>query len=298
MFTEPGKMESAVPVKTPHPMSGVSETLLLPLYCRALESRASEPIIRDQKAVEITTELNKDFSKSDRRLLRDLAGGRLPSKLVVSMALRTRSFDRYVNDFLKRSPDGVVVSIGCGLDTRFQRIDNGKVDWYELDFPEVIELKRRFFQESDRYHFIPSSALDFAWMDGLAEKRGRNFLFYAEGVFMYLKEEQVRSLVLKLAATFPGAELVCEMAGRYTLRMMRTRIGRRKFQRRFHLKEGVTFSFGIEKGDELEGWGPSIKFIDEWTYFDEPEKRLGWFRLFGRFRSFRYAQWTVHYRFA
>lgn len=277
-------------------ISSVSETLLIPLYCRALESMSEDPIIRDPKAIEITAELNKGFSGSDRRFLRDLAGGRLPSSLVVSMALRTRCFDRYVQDFLKRNPGGVIVNLGCGLDTRFSRFDNGTVEWYELDFPAVMEFKKRFFQETERYHFIASSALEHAWMDRLLEKRERPFLFYAEGVFMYLNEADVKALVLKIGATFPGAELVCEVAGRFAVRMMHTAMGRRKFQRRFHLKEGVTFSFGMEKGDEMESWGPNIKFLDEWTYFDEPEKKLGWLRLFKSFKTFRYAQWTVHYR--
>jgi len=289
-------MATDAPATAFRSISSVSETLLIPLYCRALESRSKDPIICDPKAVEITTELDREFARSDRRFLRDLAEGKLPYKLVVSMALRTRCFDRYVQDFLKRNPGGVIVNIGCGLDTRFSRLDNGTVEWYELDFPEVMEFKKRFFQETERYHFIASSALDPAWMDRLLEKRKRPFLFYAEGVFMYLKEAEVKALVLKLGATFPGAELVCEVAGRFAVRMLQTAMGRRKFQRRFHLKEGVTFSSGIEKGDEMESWGPDIKFLDEWTYFDEPEKKIGWLRLFKSFKTFRYAQWTVHYR--
>jgi|GEM_PF-3245055 len=45
----------------------------------------------------------------------------------------------------------------------------------------------------------------------------------AGGLFMYLREEQVRSLVLELAEVFPGSELVCEVAGRFAADMMRTR---------------------------------------------------------------------------
>ena len=87
-----------------------------------------------------------------------------------------------VLDFLTRNPDGIVVNIGCGLDTRFSRIDDGKVEWYDLDFPEVIDVKKHFFQENDRYHFISSSVLEFKWIENLSNKKNHPFLFIAEGV--------------------------------------------------------------------------------------------------------------------
>jgi O-methyltransferase involved in polyketide biosynthesis len=139
--------------------------------------------------------------------------------------------------------------------------------------------------------------LDFEWIDAIKEKNDRPCFIYAEGVFMYLHEEEVKSLVLKLQSSFPGAELACEVASKKIIKLMQSRLGRRKFQRRFHLKEGVTYHFGIENSNDFEKWSPKIKFLDEWTYFDEPEKKLGWFRLFRNVKSFRYAQWTVHYKF-
>jgi len=100
-----------------------------------------------------------------------------------------------------------VVNIGCGLDTRFHRVDNGRVNFYDLDFPEVMEIKKKFISENDRYHFISSSVLDDDWMMELKKHDGP-FMFLAEGVFMYLFKDDVKSLVLKLQSQFPGSELV------------------------------------------------------------------------------------------
>ena len=74
---------------------------------------------------------------------------------VVRIAISAKRYDEYVVEFLKSSPDGVVVNIGCGLDSRFSRIDNGRVRFYDLDLPDVIGIKRRFFEGTDRHRFIP-----------------------------------------------------------------------------------------------------------------------------------------------
>ena len=136
-----------------------------------------------------------------------LAQGKLDSRLVVHLALRARKYDAYAQKFLTKYPDGVVVNLGCGMDTRFFRVDNGHFHLYDLDLPEVITLKRQLLQETDRYHFIGQSVLDFEWIEELKEVWGkRPLLFLAEGLFMYLQPVPVKDLVLKLRETFPGSE--------------------------------------------------------------------------------------------
>jgi O-methyltransferase involved in polyketide biosynthesis len=187
--------------------SDISETLLIPLYARAIESKSENPILIDKKAIEITNQLNSVFSKSESKLHRNLSKGKLRRKLDVTLSMRTKKFDEYVKEFLKKSPDGIVVEIGCGLSTRFERIDNEKVIWYDLDFPDVIDIRKYFFKENNRYHFIESSALEFNWLNKLDNKKGKNILFIAEGVFMYLFENDVKSLILKIQENFTNCEL-------------------------------------------------------------------------------------------
>jgi len=282
-----------------HTMTDISETLLIPLYARAIESQTEQPILIDTKAVEITQELNKFFSTSDSKLHKTLLKGHvrriLSKKLNATLALRTRRFDRYCLDFLRKNPDGVIVELGCGLSTRFPRIDTGTLTWYDLDLPEVIAIKQQFFKETGRYHFIRSSVLDFTWMDHL-RNQNKKILFVAEGLLMYLYEDDVKNLVVTLQKNFPGCELVGEVVNTYIVNMLQRKIWRKKFQRDYHLGKDVTFHFGVRDGNEFEQWNQGITFLDEWTYFDDTDNKLGWMNFFGRFEKMRKALWVVRYQ--
>ncbi len=277
-------------------LEAVSETMFLPLYALAMESRSEHPILVDNGAVELTEKLNQFFGDSDKRIFRRLAKGQLPRSLITSMALRIRRYDEYVRAFLEREPGGIVVNLGCGLDDRRRRVDNGRVRWYDLDLPEVIALRRRFLDETERFRFIASSVLDFAWLNQLPDEPGHRILFVAEGLFMYLPQDDVRALVVNLRDRFPGAELVAEVAHRKIVRMMQSPWGRGKFRRQFGLSENVVYGFGLEDSRDMESWAPGLAFLDDWTYFDSGDPKLGWMRPFGRWSLFSRAQWTVHYR--
>ena len=277
-------------------ISAVSETLFLPLYSLALESQRSNPIMVDEGAVELTRQLNTYFAHSDKRLFRRLAKGKLPGALLTSMSMRIRHYDRDVDEFLSREPDGVVVNLGCGLNDRRRRCDNGRARFYDLDLPEVIALRRRFLAESDRMHFIASSVLDFDWLDELPAEPGHAFLFVAEGLFMYLPPEGVRALVTTLSERFPGAELIAEIASTQAVRMLNSPFGRGKYKRQFSLSENVVYTFGMDTPRDMERWAPGIEFLDQWTYFDEDEPKLGWYRWFGKSKMARSIQYTVRYR--
>ena len=273
----------------------VAATSFVTLYCHALETMSKEPVLNDPKAVEVTRELNKILSKSKNKLERDLSEGKLKKSMVVHIAIRAKQYDKYVSDFLKESPGGVVVNIGCGLDSRFFRVDNKKVIFYDLDLPEVIEIKKHFFKETKRYKFIASSVLDYNWMPAVAKHKGP-FLFIAEGVFMYLNRSDVRSLVLKLQKEFPGSDLVCEVVNSLWVDTPLKKIVNFKMQRELHLGKGTTFNFGIRGSREMEEWSPGIKFLDEWSYFESNEKKLGLLKIFKHFGLLNRTQWTVHYK--
>ena len=273
----------------------VAATSFVTLYCHAIDKQSKNPILDDPKAVEITQELNKILSGSKNRLDKDLVKGKLKKKMVIEIAIRAKQYDKYVRDFLENSPDGIVVNIGCGLDSRFLRVDNGRVIFYDLDLPEVIEFKKQFFEENGRYHFISSSVLDHEWMSIVAEHEGP-FLFVAEGVFVYLDQEDVQSLILKLQSEFPGSELVCGVFNSLWLRKPLKIIMNYEMQYKLHLGKDATFHFGIRDSKEMEEWHAGIQFLDDWSYFDSEEKKTGWVKIFRNIELFRKIQWTVHYK--
>jgi O-methyltransferase involved in polyketide biosynthesis len=280
-------------------ITDISETLLIPLYCRAKETQSKNPIINDTKAVEITEQLNKIFATSTSSLHQRLANGKIRKtankKLIAFFALRTRKFDRTCREFLSCNPKGIIVELGCGLSSRFSRIDNGTVEWYDLDLPEVIAIRKQFFQETPRNHMIASSVLDFRWMEQLAMTK-KNILFVAEGLLMYLHEDDVKSLILKMQQQFPGCELICEVENTFVVNVLKKKWWKKKFQRDYHLGPDATIYFGIQDGKDLEQWGNGIRFLDEWTVFDDHEKKLGWMNLFAFSKRLRKTQWIVHYQ--
>jgi methyltransferase (TIGR00027 family) len=277
-------------------ISDISSTMLLTLYTHAIESQSNNPILNDPKAVEITSVLNKQMIESTDRMYRDLGKGKLDRKLIVFITLRAKKYDDYSSEFLKRSPTGAIVNLGCGLDTRFWRTDNGKARFYDLDLPEVIEIKKRLCTETDRYHMIASSVLDHKWMAQLREASKGPFLFLAEGLFMYLEKNDVKNLVIKLQSEFPGSELACEVVNESVIKGPLKSALNMKMQRQLHLGSGATFSFGVKDGREMENWSPGIKLLDEWSHFDTNEKKLGWVGLYGKIPWMRRVQWTVHYK--
>ena len=57
----------------------------------------------------------------------------------------------------------------------------------------------------------------------------------------------------------------------------------------------ASFYFGISDSKDFEKWNKGITFLDDWTYFDDKEKKLGWINIFGRSKKFSKTQWIIHY---
>lgn len=277
-------------------LSDVAETGMLTFYCHVVESQNPDPILFDEKAVEISHQLNPVLANSSSSMLRNLAKGKIKEELVVHINLRAKKYDEYANSFLKENPNGVIVNIGCGLDSRFLRIDNSRMTCFDLDLPEVIRFKKQFYKETDRYHFIEASVLDYAWMDQVAKVGKQPILFMAEGVFMYLDGEKVKDLILKLQSRFPDSELVCEVVTETFTRKPWNKMVALKMNKQLGVGNDAAFIFGIRNCRELESWHSGIEYLDDWSYFDTQHPRLGWVGMLGKLKFMRNVQYTVHYR--
>ncbi len=281
-------------MKSTFSISDVSSTMLITLYARARESLSKDPVITDSKTVEMIELIKKEIFGSDNPIHQKILKDRYNPKLAVTMALRSRRFDRYVLDFLSENPGGTIINLGCGLDTRFYRVDNGRVLWFDIDFPEVINLRKRFMEENTRHKFIGNSILSQEWISQV--KTGGPYLILAEGLFMYLQEADVKELLQRIQKELGTSEIVCEVTNRFWVEKMKSPWMKWKFRRQLGMTGGAVFSFGIPDSRYFEKWSEKYQFLDEWTYFDEREKKLGWFRLFSSLDVLRKAQWTVHYR--
>ena len=218
----------------------------------------------------------------------------LDPRLTSHIPLRAKKYDQYTQEFLTKYPKGVVVNLGCGMDARFFRIDNGQVRFFDLDLPNMIKFKRQLLEENERYKMIGKSVLDFSWMDQTEEIKGPK-LFLAEGIFMYLPEIEVKKLVLELQRRFPGSDLVCELTNRAWTQGFWGKIASMKMKTRLHMNEEADFKFGVDDARELESWGQGIEFKEKWFYMDDNHPKLGWLRLFRNWKVFQNGQYTASY---
>jgi methyltransferase (TIGR00027 family) len=292
------KLET-IPINS-HPIpirfSDVGKSALLTLYCRALESQAINPILIDEKAVEITRKLTPYLATMTDKLSRSLVSGKVNRNLIIHIALRSQQYDCYARGFLNKFPKGMLINMGCGMDTRYFRLDNGQALFFDLDLPEMIEFKKQFIGEGERYRFLPASVFDYGWMEAVAGQGKRPAMFMAEGVFMYLQADKVRELVLELQSRFSGSELVCEVVNALWVREPWNKLVQRKMQRSASLGAEARYHFGISGSRDLEQWHAGIEFLEEWVYFDASHPKLGWLRRLRNIGLLRHTQWTVHYR--
>jgi O-methyltransferase involved in polyketide biosynthesis len=184
----------------PPDLGDIQETLLIPLYGRAKDARRSGGgILGDRKAIELVDAIDYDFAKF-----------RGPS--LAGAVLRADIFDGYIRDFLAEHPEGTVVDLGCGLSTRFDRLDNGRVRWFDLDVDDTMSLRRRFFDDSDRYTMIAASLFDDAW-HAIVTERGGPIMLVTEAVLLYFDESEVVDELRSLATAFPGSPIAFDTGG-------------------------------------------------------------------------------------
>lgn len=265
--------------KTKITLTPEQETLLIPLYAKA---QPGNPLFFDPKAAELLARVDYDFSRL-----------KVPSKTVVLISQRAKKFDAAARSFLAENPEGVVLHLGCGLDGRFWRVDNGRATWYDLDMPPVIDLRRQFYPVPDRYHLIASSVTDLDWTMQVAAE-GKPVLVIAEGLLMYLDEAQVRALFLRLRSAFPACRLTADVFSRLAARSVVNHPSLKK--------TGAAIGWGVDDAREVEAWAPGITLLEEWPFTQDPDlARLGagyrfMYKLAGAFKAARLAQRIVTYR--
>lgn len=260
-------------------LQGIPETLLIPLWARAVEAEQARPIIKDIKAAEIINGIDYDFSKFTKAW-----------KSQIGVVVRTELLDQATRNFIQKHPDAIVVNIGCGLDTRFEQVDNGKIHWYDLDLPETICIRQHFFAETERYKMIAKSVFDEAWLDEVSVTN-EPVLIIAEGILMYFTGQEVKTLLNKLISEFPRAEMLLEVMSPDIVKMSKQHdaIGRMD----------VKFQWGIKSSQELETYNKQIKVVNEWNYFDYHKERwgwLGWLAVIPAFKN-RFNNRIVHLHF-
>ncbi len=230
---------------------GVQKTAGPVLEAKALDNRLPDPILGDEYAEEVMRRLDPGY---DRRRFGT-------SQMGLGAVVRSKAHDDWARSYLADHPDAVVLHLGCGLDARVYRIDPpATVDWYDLDYPAMIDLRQQFLPPRDHYTAIASSVTDLTWLDRIP--RGRPVLMIAEGLVPYLTEDEVRRLLTGIVDAFPAGQIQIDTVPVWAWRISGWDPTLRKYNTRFRC--------GFDDPASPADWHPRLEYVDEAPMNDSP----------------------------
>lgn len=253
-------------MKEKEKIGGVAETMLQTLYARAKESGKPNHKIYDEKAIEIVQKMNYDFGMADK----DIA-------MSSGVVARTIVLDRMVKKFIQEHPNATVINIACGMDTRFYRVDNGQIHWYNLDLPVTIDVRKRYMDESGRVRLIAASAMDEAWTAEV-ETGSEPVLAVVEGLTMYLEKEDVKQILTVIDQKFSKATVYMEI--------LSPRFVKKNLEKSIQ-QSGAVFTFGAGSGQELADMVPSFRWIEDRSLIEGMVEIAPIYKLIGKFGFIR-----------
>ena len=231
----------------------VQETLVIPLFGRLVCSERFPELFSDPEAKRICDSLDYDFAEKRKKM-------ESPAGLFGALEVAQRQYDLRceVEAYLKEHPKASVINLGCGLDDTFRKCDNGLCRGYNIDLPDVIDIRNELLPAVEREQNLSCDLNDYSWMDRIDASCGA--VFFAAGVFYYFKTEEVRKLFAAMAARFPGAVLAFDACNERGAKLMR----------KTWLKEAgitdVSAFFSLEDEAELRDWNDHFSSVTAKSY--------------------------------
>ena len=225
------------------------ETMLMTLNGRAIQNQWKNPILHDPWAEEAMQHIDYDISKSYRGVGSWSLWGKIGCTII---ATRAATFDLLTTRYLADHPDATVLHVGCGMDSRVFRVDPPtSVQWFDLDYPDVIDLRRQLFPERDAYHLIGAPLSDLRWLDEVP--RDRPGFLIAEGVLHYLSEPEVKALLGAVVAHFPGGQMIFDICNQWIVKRAGSNVG----------GTGATYKWGLDDPQDIKQLEPKLELIKE-----------------------------------
>lgn len=224
------------------------ETLLITLWAKAGESLLPDSLLKDRFAAQAAARIDYDFAKL-----------KVDRDLMVGLAMRAHILDGWTRDFLDGHDDALVLHLGCGLDSRVFRIDPpAGVDWCDVDYPEVIALRRKLYPPREDYRLVGASVTEPGWLDAIP--RDRPAMIVAEGLLPYLPEEEVPLLLERLVRHCPSGEIVFDAYSSLGLKLIALQPSIKA--------TGAELRWSLDDPAELERQVPGLELVTELTAYD------------------------------
>jgi O-methyltransferase involved in polyketide biosynthesis len=223
--------------------------MLMTLSGRAMQSQWKNPILRDPWAEEAMRHIDYDISEHYKgvgswSMWKDIG--------CTIIATRAATFDLLTNRYLADHPEATVLHVGCGMDSRVFRVDPpASVQWFDVDYPDVIDLRRQLFGERDAYHLIGAPLSDLRWLDQVP--RDRPGLLVAEGVLHYLSATEVKALLNAVVAHFPSGQMVFDICNSLIVKRAGSNVG----------GTGAAYKWGLDDPQDIKQFEPKLELIKE-----------------------------------
>lgn len=185
-------------------------TSLIMLYGLAIDARANPSQLHDTVAAQAFAKVDYDFTR--------LTSPTMTPRLIgLSIASRAKYFDDRTKDFLARHERATVVNMGAGLDSRVWRVAPGPgVTWYDVDLPDVVDVRRAIFPERAGYHLVASSVTAPDWLERIEPDLPT--LVIAQGLTMYLRPDAGQALFRRVTDHFGTGEVLLDTHNSYAVR--------------------------------------------------------------------------------
>ena len=220
------------------------ETLFITLSAKALDYRSKHSILHDKEADDILKRISNDLTKYKG------FGDKI-------MVVRAKQFDEWIKEFVRKNNNAVVLYLGCGLDTRITRIDPPpSVSWFDVDYPEVIQLRKTFYSERDGYQMIASSVIELGWLKQIPHDRPTFVI--AEGLLEYLTIEEVKMLFNRLTGHFNQGQILFDVMNSFAIQS-----GKKQLK----ATTGAVHKWAVDDTREVDKLNPRLTRIEELSLF-------------------------------
>lgn len=224
--------------------------MLATLYARALDAGFGKPILGDRWARDIVDRIDYDWTTTT-----------ITARTSPSVTTRSLHFDIWARQFLAVHPEAVVLHLGCGLDSRCYRLDPGpSVEWYDVDYPDVAELRRQLFPSREHCHVVAASVTDPAWLADLPSDRPT--LMLGEGLTMYLTEADGVSLLRRIVEHAPSGEVQFDAFNRLGIKT--------QWMNTVVTRAGAKLHWGIDGPEAILDAVPGLRLLLWQSFLDSP----------------------------
>jgi O-methyltransferase involved in polyketide biosynthesis len=248
-------------------LTPVEETALLTLYARALDSRASRPILGDSLAESVVDAIDYDFAALG-----------VQTSVACQTALRAKMLDDRVHAFTAEHPNAVVVDLGAGLDSGLYRVCPPEtVDWYHVDLPGISALRQGLLPPDPRSHVVAASLSASDWAADIPADRPA--MLIADGLFAFLTEPVIAAIFRGVTEHFHTGEIAFNDYGRIG---WVSRVALKFYPQKMYKDVGSQWGYpGFKDAHHPQTWNPRLHLVEEASLAHQEEVDLfpGWLRI-------------------